>query len=196
MKHRAALLSLAILTLCPAFTAHAQDASATTESSGTSLTYAQQQAIQQDITNGITNGTLSQAQIEALQQQLSSGKAGSTGNTGQPYGTAGIPRGEGIQPLGSTPTTGNAPITRRTTTGPDPFTYNSLGPDAYQAQKYQNPGYNVPAYPTTDPQTLGTTQQYSGPSAGTPYGAGYGQAPSAGANTSQGVYVYRPPSTR
>ena len=170
----------------------------------TSAIEQQQAAIQSQITQGITNGTLSAEQIQALQAQSLALRNGGTGSAAAaaPTDRAGLGRvgtgtGETLSPLdrqsvlehGTGGTISNAPI--RTQTGPDPFTYNILGPDAYQSQKYPSPEYAVPAYPTTNPQPPGTEQQYSAPSAGSPYGAGYGQA--SGGN---GVYVYHPSMSR
>jgi hypothetical protein len=175
----------------------------------TSAIEQQQGAIQDQITQGITNGTLSADQIATLQSRLqalgnNSGSGGATSaaetarNAG--LGTIGTPGGETLRPLnnleqGTTASTTNQSANTKSQTGPDPFTYNTLGPDAYQAQKYTNPGYNVPAYPTTSPQSLDTQQQYTQPSAGAPYGAGYGQAPGVGGTASQ-VYVYHPSMSR
>ncbi len=146
-------------------------------------TQAQQAAIQTQITQGIMNGTLTQDQIGALQAQqdrLTSARAAAAG--------------------------GGANGPSRTSTGPDPFTYNTLGPDAYQSQKYQNPQYNVPAYPTTNSTSLNTTQQYNqgsatGPASVTPQvGTYYGNngvntGVSGGVATAtpngNGVYVYQ-----
>jgi hypothetical protein len=164
--------------------------SSTTQSGSAQTLQQQQQAIQQQITDGITSGTLSDSQLRALQAQQDRLNATQTNDAAQQraLGPIGIGRGE--------TTTAVNPQASGTRTGPDPFTYNTLGPDAYQAQKYQNPAYNVPAYPTTNPQSPATQQQYTQPSAGTPYGAGYAQ-PAQGATggvagSGQGVYVYRP----
>jgi hypothetical protein len=159
----------------------------------------QQQNIQAEITQGIASGNLSAADIAALQaqqdgltRQANGGAVAGTANltNRQLQGTAG-------NAANGTTTNRVAPdnTASRTTTGPDPFTYNSLGPDAYQSQKYQNPAYNVPAYPTSQPVPAGVNQQYSGPSAGAPYGAGPAQAPGAGGALPQ-VYVYHPSMSR
>ncbi len=179
----------------------------------TSAIEQQQGAIQDQITQGITSGTLSADQIAHLQDRIQAlGTAGTTvnGATGLAsragLGTLGTPAGETLRPLDNTAGLERGGVTQgqqtlrtpprtQTQTGPDPFTYNTLGPDAYQSQKYQNPAYNVPAYPTTNAQSLDTQQQYSAPSAGTPYGAGYAQAPGAGGALPQ-VYVYHPSMSR
>jgi hypothetical protein len=188
----------------------------------------QEGALQAQITQGITNGTLSADQVAALQAQIAqlnnavarnaalpSSQSSATPSAieaqrGAGLGYVGQGAGETPVPLGTSGTTlqnqvinrqgavtppVTAPVTTQPQTGPDPFTYNTLGPDAYQSQKYQNPAYNVPAYPTTVPQAAGTEQQYSAPSAGAPYGAGYGQAPGAGGAAPQ-VYVYHPSMSR
>ncbi len=176
----------------------------------------QETSLQNQITEGLNSGSLSASQVEALEQrlqnlQVGTGSAGSLGRVGTPAGETLTPLGMdgrgleggsrqigqagiGQNGTGQAGTVGNA---SRTPTGPDPFTYNTLGPDAYQSQKYQNPEYNVPAYPTTNPTGPGISQQYSQPSAGYPYGAGYSQAPGAGANgAGGGVFVYKSGSGR
>jgi hypothetical protein len=172
----------------------------------TSAAEQQQGAIQDQITQGITSGTMSADQIAALQARMQALGTGGTGagaasaattarNAG--LGSLGTPANETLRPLGgNTANQGaTAQTNAKTQTGPDSFTYNTLGPDAYQSQKYASPAYNVPAYPTTAAQPLDTQQQYSQPSAGAPYGAGYGQAPGAGGAASQ-VYVYHPSMSR
>jgi hypothetical protein len=159
----------------------------------------QQQAIQEQITNGIATGNLSAADIAALQAQqqalATQSRGGAVAGTVSPGIQREITQGSAGTSGSLANGTNATRSTAQTTTGPDPFTYNSLGPDAYQAQKYQNPGYNVPAYPTTQPEPAGVSQQYSGASAGAPYGAGYAQAPGAG-STGSGVYVYHPAMNR
>src|SRR5579875_2359515 len=141
------LLALACLPVA----AHAQSASI-------SATEQEEQRIQERITQGITDGSLSAAQIQALEareQALQSGAAvgGNTaGNRGSDaalgnrasdtgLGHVGTPTGETLRPLQNDANglarsndSPPAPTTTQTRTGPDPFTYNSLGPDAYQAQ--------------------------------------------------------------
>ncbi len=196
MEHRKSIRCLILLSAFLAAGAQAQS------------TGDQQSAIQDQITQGIDSGNLSAEQIAALQarqQQLATtGTAAQAIQQGS-FAQPGLLSGENPRPLAGNPganalnTNPNAmqpvPNTVRPSTGPDPFTYNILGPDAYQAQKYQNPGYNVPAYPTTQPQAEGTQQLTNGPSAGTPYGSGYAQAPGAGGALPQ-VYVYQPRSTK
>ena len=152
----------------------------------------QQQSIQEQITAGITNGSLSAADVAALQNQQDN-----LARQAQGGAVAGAVSPNVQQQLNRTGTTSESALNSpgrnhtaaQTTTGPDPFTYNSLGPDAYHAQKYQNPGYNVPAYPTSQPVPADVNQQYSGPSSGAPYGAGPAQAPGAGGALPQ-VYNY------
>jgi hypothetical protein len=210
MKNRIAAFFTLTALMIPAM-GQAQTTTTTTTTSTSNA--AQAAAIQQQITAGIENGTLSQTQIEELQAQELQLQSGSlTGHSATSATQA--PLNEAVARYGSpnvpTSPNNNSPIDRRTTTGPDPFTYNSLGPDAYQSQKYKDPAYTVPAYPTTDPQATGTTQLTTGQSAGTPYGAGYAQQPipngtgqgvyapatGTGAASQQGVYVYTPPHSR
>ena len=160
----------------------------------------QQQAIQEQITAGITNGSLSAADVAALQNQQDNLARQAQGGAVAGAVSPGVQRQlSGNSTMGNNGSPLNSPsqphTAAQTNTGPDPFTYNSLGPDAYHAQKYQNPGYNVPAYPTSQPVPADVNQQYSGPSSGAPYGAGPAQAPGAGGALPQ-VYSYHTGTNR